>query len=77
MKTRLELVATYKPLAKGDEPYKWVNETSIAPLGHLCVRPAGGCWTTLVQQLFDGQKGRFLCRIFSCRTAPDVDSLEH
>jgi SAM-dependent methyltransferase len=27
----LRLVATYKPLAKGDEPYKWVNETSIAP----------------------------------------------
>ena len=27
----LRLVATYKPLAKGDEPYRWVNETSIAP----------------------------------------------
>ncbi|MBZ5550676.1 MAG: class I SAM-dependent methyltransferase [Acidobacteriia bacterium] len=27
----LRLVATYKPLAKGDEPYKWVNETKIAP----------------------------------------------
>jgi SAM-dependent methyltransferase len=27
----LTLVATYKPLAKGDEPYKWVNETTIAP----------------------------------------------
>ena len=27
----LTIVATYKPLAKGDEPYKWVNETSIAP----------------------------------------------
>jgi SAM-dependent methyltransferase len=27
----LRLVATYKPLAKVDEPYKWVNETSIAP----------------------------------------------
>ena len=27
----LELVATYKPLAKGDETYKWVNETRIAP----------------------------------------------
>ena len=24
-------VATYKPLANGDEPYKWVSETSIAP----------------------------------------------
>jgi len=27
----LELVATYKPRANGDEPYKWVNETEIAP----------------------------------------------
>ena len=27
----LRLVATYKPLATGDEPYKWVNETKIAP----------------------------------------------
>ena len=27
----LKLVATYKPLAKGDEPYKWVNETRVAP----------------------------------------------
>jgi SAM-dependent methyltransferase len=27
----LEAIATYKPLAKGDEPYKWVNETRIAP----------------------------------------------
>jgi SAM-dependent methyltransferase len=27
----LELVATYKPLAKSDEPYKWVNETRVAP----------------------------------------------
>jgi ubiquinone/menaquinone biosynthesis C-methylase UbiE len=27
----LELVKTYKPLAKADEPYKWVNETRIAP----------------------------------------------
>lgn len=27
----LRLVATHKPLAKGDEPYKWVNETEIAP----------------------------------------------
>ena len=24
-------IATYKPLAKGNEPYKWVNETRIAP----------------------------------------------
>lgn len=28
---RLELIEMYKPLAKEDEPYKWVNETKIAP----------------------------------------------
>jgi len=27
----LVIMATYKPLAKGDEPYEWVNETAIAP----------------------------------------------
>lgn len=27
----LELLKTYKPLAREDEPYKWVNETRIAP----------------------------------------------
>ena len=27
----LELVKTYKPLAKEDESYEWVNETKIAP----------------------------------------------
>ena len=27
----LRPVATYRPLAKGDEPFKWVNETRIAP----------------------------------------------
>jgi SAM-dependent methyltransferase len=27
----LEATAMVKPLAKGDEPYKWVNETKIAP----------------------------------------------
>ena len=27
----LEVVATYKPLARGDEPYHWVNETRLAP----------------------------------------------
>jgi len=27
----LELVKTYKPLAKESEPYEWVNETRIAP----------------------------------------------
>ena len=30
-RANLEPVATYKPLAKGDEPYQWVNETKIAP----------------------------------------------
>lgn len=27
----LEIVRTYRPLAKEDEPYEWVNETRIAP----------------------------------------------
>lgn len=27
----LELLATYKPLGRDDEPYRWVNETRIAP----------------------------------------------
>jgi SAM-dependent methyltransferase len=27
----LRLIATYRPLATGDEPYRWVNETAIAP----------------------------------------------
>jgi trans-aconitate methyltransferase len=31
LRAGLSLIATYRPLAKGDEPYKWVNETSIAP----------------------------------------------
>jgi len=30
-KSGLEIVKTYRPLAKGDEPYNWVNETRIAP----------------------------------------------
>jgi len=30
-KAGLELVKTYKPLAKKTEPHKWVNETKIAP----------------------------------------------
>jgi ubiquinone/menaquinone biosynthesis C-methylase UbiE len=30
-KAGLELIKTYKPLAKKNEPYKWVNETRIAP----------------------------------------------
>lgn len=27
----LEAIQMFKPLAKGDEPHKWVNETKIAP----------------------------------------------
>ncbi len=27
----LDVIATYRPLATDDEPYKWVNETKIAP----------------------------------------------
>lgn len=27
----LKLLKTYKPLAKEDEPYEWINETKIAP----------------------------------------------
>ena len=27
----LKTIRMFKPLAKGDEPYKWVNETKIAP----------------------------------------------
>lgn len=30
-KSGLEIVKTYRPLAKVDEPYNWVNETRIAP----------------------------------------------
>jgi len=34
----LELVEVRKPLAKGDEPYKWVSETRIAPWAIYVVR---------------------------------------
>jgi hypothetical protein len=27
----LRVIQVLKPLAKGDEPYAWVNETRIAP----------------------------------------------
>jgi ubiquinone/menaquinone biosynthesis C-methylase UbiE len=30
-KARLESVTTHKPLAKENEPYKWINESKIAP----------------------------------------------
>jgi len=38
----LELVVASKPLATGDEPYAWVNETRIAPwVIYVLRRPAG------------------------------------
>jgi hypothetical protein len=30
-KAGLELIETYKPLAREDEPFDWVNETKISP----------------------------------------------
>jgi ubiquinone/menaquinone biosynthesis C-methylase UbiE len=30
-KARLESIATYRPLAKENEPYEWINETKIPP----------------------------------------------
>jgi SAM-dependent methyltransferase len=36
----LEVVATHKPLATGDEPYRWVNETRIPPWVIYVLRPA-------------------------------------
>lgn len=30
-RSQLEVVAMYKPLATGEEPFRWVNETRIAP----------------------------------------------
>jgi hypothetical protein len=30
-KAGLAVVESYKPLAKGDEPYAWVSETAVAP----------------------------------------------
>jgi hypothetical protein len=29
--SKLKNVQTLRPLAKGDEPFQWVNETRIAP----------------------------------------------
>lgn len=31
LKAGLKLIKIFKPLAKGDEPYNWINETRIAP----------------------------------------------
>ncbi len=39
-KVGLELIKTHKPLAKGNEPYKWVNETKIAPWVIYVLKPA-------------------------------------
>jgi len=39
-KAGLELIKTHKPLAKGNEPYKWVNETKIAPWVIYVLKPA-------------------------------------
>ena len=36
----LEPVATYRPLAREDEPYPWVNETRIAPWVIYVLKPA-------------------------------------
>ena len=38
----LELLATYRPLARGDEPIAWVNETTIAPWVIYVARPRAG-----------------------------------
>lgn len=37
----LQLVATHKPLANGDEPYKWISETKIAPWVIYVLEAAG------------------------------------
>jgi len=37
----LRLLGSYKPLADGDEPYQWVNETQIAPWGIYVLKRAG------------------------------------
>ena len=39
-KAGLESIKTHKPLAKGNEPYKWVNETRIAPWVIYVLKPA-------------------------------------
>lgn len=37
----LEVVNTYKPLAKEDEPFEWINETRIAPWVIYVLKKAG------------------------------------
>ncbi len=39
-KVGLKLIKTHKPLARGIEPYKWVNETKIAPWVIYVLKPA-------------------------------------
>jgi trans-aconitate methyltransferase len=39
-KASLEVVETYKPLANDDEPFQWINETSIAPWTIYVLRKA-------------------------------------
>jgi SAM-dependent methyltransferase len=39
-RANLKPVVTYEPLAKGDEPYQWVNETKIAPWVIYVLMPA-------------------------------------
>lgn len=47
----LDVHATYRPLAMGDEPYKWISETKVAPwviyvLAHQpAAHPATGAGT--------------------------------
>ena len=36
----LEVIEVFKPLARGDEPYSWVNETKIAPWVIYVLKPA-------------------------------------
>jgi ubiquinone/menaquinone biosynthesis C-methylase UbiE len=40
-KAGLESIATYKPLAKEDEPYEWINETRIPPWVIYVLKKAG------------------------------------
>ena len=39
-RANLEIVEMRKPLAKGDEPYRWVSETRIAPWAIYVLRPS-------------------------------------
>lgn len=41
-KSGLKSIAIYRPLAREDEPYPWVNETRIAPWVIYVLAPVGG-----------------------------------